>query len=263
MVAQVLDPGNLWVIDGNSIAGHWTQVMLVPVLLGAIGYLLLQHGVIRSENWTFAGIACIVFAILISLAMVPSDLESIVRVCFFVLAIGGAISFIVAREPVHAALGFATAVLSTCGVLFMEQALFIAAATMIVYAGATIIIFLFVLMFSHQKDLRRYEIQLNNPILAASIGTILLGTIIWSVTSDQEILPIRRDDTRPHSLARNDNRIGNSEVAMQKQIPSSTAALGRTMYTDYLLAIELAGTVLLVATLGAIALAERPTEAKA
>ena len=41
-------------------------------------------------------------------------------------------------------------------------------------------------------------------------------------------------------------------------IPDSTAELGRSLYTDYLAAVELAGAVLLVATIGAIALATRP-----
>ena len=45
-----------------------------------------------------------------------------------------------------------------------------------------------------------------------------------------------------------------------RYVPKLTAGLGRSMYTDYLLAVELAGTVLLIATIGAIALAQRTTE---
>jgi NADH-quinone oxidoreductase subunit J len=166
---------------------------------------------------------------------------------------------------VHAALGFATAVLSSCGVMFMQQAYFVAAATMIVYAGATIIIFLFVLMFAQQTHLRFYDVHLTRPTLAVVIASAIMAAILFSVAGEGEIQPIKIDATRPYSLSAQGSQFiqvdENTTMAqVQRFIPSKTAGLGRALYTDYLMAVEVAGTILLVATIGAIALAQKPEE---
>lgn len=83
--------------------------------------------------------------------------------------------------------------------------------------------------------------------------------------------PVRVDATRALSSADLPDNLSTEagKAAAQKLdaidpslrfVPKSTAGLGRSMYTDYLIAVELAGTVLLVATIGAIALAQRTTE---
>jgi len=249
----------------------WTSSMLVPIVLGAVGYMLIQHGVVKSKAFLGGGAVSLVLAVGFALGFTPGTFESYVLMSFCAVATGGGIGFLTAREPVYAALGFATAVLSVCGVLFMQSALFIAAATMIVYAGATIIIFLFVLMFAQQTELRTYDIQLNNPLVAAAIGAVLLATITMCVTSDNAIMPVKVDSTRAMSAASLPDSLS-SEAGIEaakkldaidpalRYVPKLTAGLGRSMYTDYLLAVELAGTVLLVATIGAIALAQRTTE---
>jgi NADH-quinone oxidoreductase subunit J len=251
--------------------GAWASSMLIPVVFGAIGYLLIQHGVVKSRSFVGAGALSLLVAVGVAFGFTPCTFESCVLMVFCAVATGGGIGFLTAREPVYAALGFATSVLSVCGVLFMQSALFIAAATMIVYAGATIIIFLFVLMFAQQSELRTYDVQLNNPFVAAAIGAILLATIAMCVTGDKSMLPLRLDTTRVMSAASLPDDLSSDagkEAAKKmdaidpnlRYVPKLTAGLGRSMYTDYLLAVELAGTVLLVATIGAIALAQRTTE---
>jgi NADH-quinone oxidoreductase subunit J len=271
LMAQLAPDAAVVQSASNAIAPTWSMTMLVPIVIGALGYLLIQQGVFNSKPAWIGGIVTCAAAIVISLGFVPMSLESYILMGFCALATGGGVGFLVAREPVHAALGFATAVLSTCGVMFIQSALFIAAATMIVYAGATIIIFLFVLMFAQQTDLRTYDIQLTNPLLASAIGAILLATITMCVTGENAIAAVQVDATRPYSHAElpKDLRSLKAEELLQKtapearSIPSVTAGLGRSLYTDYLLAVELAGTVLLVATIGAIALAQRTQESQA
>ncbi|MCY2985133.1 MAG: NADH-quinone oxidoreductase subunit J [Planctomycetota bacterium] len=259
------------VVDSAVPIQAWTNSMLVPIVLGAVGYLFIQHGVVKSKAYFAAGAVAVLLAVGFALGFTPGTFDSYVLMAFCAVATGGGIGFLTAREPVYAALGFATAVLSVCGVLFMQSALFIAAATMIVYAGATIIIFLFVLMFAQQTELRTYDVQLNNPLVAAAIGAILLATITMCVTKNNAILPVRVDSTRVMSAASLPDSLS-SEAGKEaskkldaidpnlRYVPKLTAGLGRSMYTDYLLAVELAGTVLLVATIGAIALAQRTTE---
>ncbi len=270
-IAQTVPEAPDQPVLSQAAAGAWSLAMVVPIVLGAVGYLLIQHGIVKSREFVVAGVVSLVLAAGLAFWFTPGTFESCILILFCALATGGGIGFLVAREPVYAALGFATAVLSVCGVLFMQAALFIAAATMIVYAGATIIIFLFVLMFAQQTELRTYDVQLNNPLVAATIGAILLATITMCVTGDKAMLPPRVDPTRAMSAADLPNNLS-SEVGKEaarkldaidptlRFVPNLTAGLGRSMYTDYLLAVELAGTVLLVATIGAIALAQRSTE---
>jgi NADH-quinone oxidoreductase subunit J len=270
LAQQSVDPGNLARVPGTHFAGHFSKVMLASILLGGVAYWLMQYGVVKNKFATWGGMGLFAIGILFAFAAIPTDdSTALIRFCFSILAVSGGLGFIVAREPVHAALGFATAVLSSCGVLFMQEAYFVAAATMIVYAGATIIIFLFVLMFAQQTNLRAYDLKLTNPLLASVIATTLVITITWSVAEEGEILPIKLDTTRVNSLAAPPDADGSaapmptrgmSDEQANRFVPSKTSGLGRAMYTDYLMAIELAGTILLVATIGAIVLAQRPVE---
>lgn len=246
----------------------WQLGMITPIVLGALAYLLLQHGVLtKSKQLIAGGVISFCGAIVFAIGFAPSTMESVMLMCFCSIATAGGISFLVAREP-DAALGFATAVLSTCGIMFMQSALFLAAATMIVYAGATIIIFLFVLMFAQQTQLRTYDVQLTNPVVAAAIGAVLLITITMCVTGEKGIKLASPDASRPYSGAVLPEELRSSAANdfLKNQpiesisVPGTTAGLGRSLYTDYLIAVELAGAVLLVATIGAIALAQRPAE---
>jgi NADH-quinone oxidoreductase subunit J len=251
---QGVDPGNLAKVANGSSGVTFSTLMLASIIFGAVAYGLLQHGVVKDRRATWAGLGLFAIGVILAFLATPAgDSTALIRFCFSALALSGGLAFIVAREPVHAALGFATAVLSSCGVLFMQEAYFVAAATMIVYAGATIIIFLFVLMFAQQTNLRAYDLKLTKPLFAAATATALVIAIAWSVSDDGEVLRSAADATRPHSATIDSS----TDVAV---VPSKTSGLGRAMYTDYLMAIELAGTILLVATIGAIILAQRPVE---
>jgi NADH-quinone oxidoreductase subunit J len=187
--------------------------------------------------------------LLITVTHQPS-LDTYILLAFCGLATGGGIAFLSVRQPIYAALGFATAILSCAGVLFMQSALFVAAAMMIVYAGATIIIFLFVLMFSQQSSLETYELKLNRPLLASLIGGLLLGILVYSFQSIEGLNATQwsQPTTRPLSV---ENKLAT---------PSSSAALGRAMFTEYLVTVELVGALLLASTIGAIAIAQRTIE---
>ncbi len=256
----------------SRVEGTWSWAMVIPIVLGAIGYLLIQEGVVRNKLWIGLGLIAFATSVVFAVGFLPPTLDAYIVFLFCTVATGGGVGFLTAREPVYAALGFATAVLSTCGILFMHSAMFIAAATMIVYAGATIIIFLFVLMFAQQTELRVYDIKLTNPCLACLIGTVMMIAISYCVTHEGSF-PLRKIDSSrlmseallPDELQSEDAKV---EFDRQKStsskdglgiVPQTTAGLGRALYTDYLIAVELAGTVLLVATIGAIALATKPT----
>src|SRR5205807_5925747 len=76
--------------------------------------------------------------------------ENVLFYCFSAIAIVSGGLLITQRNPVHAALSFALVVLSTCGLFLLQAAPFLMAATTIVYAGAIVVTFLFVIMLAQQ-----------------------------------------------------------------------------------------------------------------
>lgn len=225
----------------------WTLMGYWCAALAAIGWSALQYGLIRSKIGVATGIVLLIAATLLSTFHQFHSLERGVLILFMILAAIGCVGFTTLREPVYAALGFATAILSGCGVLFMQQALFVSAATMIVYAGATIIIFLFVLMFAQREYLQTYDLRFNRPYAAALVCTVLFGLLYYSICNTSI------ESAQPATLLSRPNSV------LVDNVPS-TAALGRSMYTDYLFTVEVAGTLLLVATIGAIGVAARSAQ---
>jgi NADH-quinone oxidoreductase subunit J len=169
-------------------------------------------------------------------------------VVFSSIAICGALGFILCREPVHAALSFAVNVLSGAGLFLLLDAPYAAVATVIVYAGATIIIFLFTLMFAQRSTLQIYDKKKSNPISSALAAASLIAILIYGISRD----------SRPTDIVSSSGiGISTGEVNSTPESPEvpKVSDLGRVMYTQYLWAIELAGAILLVATVGAIHIA--------
>jgi NADH-quinone oxidoreductase subunit J len=206
-------------------------------------------------------------------------IETFVLLLFAGLALLAGAGFILFRQPVYAAVSFTATVLSASVLYILLSAAYVAAATMVIYAGATIIIFLFVLMFAQHSNLQQYELKYSNlgPALVATLClTLLLG---YAITTRDNVeagitnLPLPPQAASPTADATTANTTGGdaqaTETAEPARLPGdlSVAALGRALYTRYLWTIELAGTLLLIAACGAIVIAQResnsPTGASA
>ena len=220
---------------------------------------------------------------------------------FCAIAVVLAIAFVLIKHPVHAALSFACVVLSAAGVYLLQDAAFVAASTVVVYAGATIIIFMFVLMFAQQTNLLDYDTHKQNPIAAGVVAIALAATVIavcvkefpkleTQLSSKNAVTEVaapsgeaaateatatdgsetKAADAPTGSLELKESTAvqpateENTEVkTVVKEDRFSVAKLGAAFYTRYLLAIEIAGTLLLVATIGAVVIAQREPHADA
>ncbi|HWV62175.1 MAG TPA: NADH-quinone oxidoreductase subunit J [Oxalicibacterium sp.] len=146
---------------------------------------------------------------------------------------------ITARNPVHAALYLVLAFFTAAGVWLLLEAEFLAIALVLVYVGAVMVLFLFVVMMLDINLDRLREgfweslpVALPVGILMAIEMVLILGTKHFGVE--------RVSAPAPHPAGY-----------------SNTAELGRVLYTDYLLTFELAAVILLVAIVAAIALTLR------
>ena len=181
---------------------------------------------------------------------------------FCAVAVVLAISFALIKHPVHAALSFACVVLAAAGVYLLQDAAFVAASTVVVYAGATIIIFMFVLMFAQQTNLLDYDTHKQNPLAAGVVAIALAATVMVVALRELPTLEAQLAAKNPVAEvaakdAATDIKTEAAVAVAAKADRFTVAKLGAAFYTRYLLAIEIAGTLLLVATLGAVVIAQR------
>jgi NADH:ubiquinone oxidoreductase subunit 6 (subunit J) len=125
-----------------------------------------------------AGLALMVAMFLILRTGVLSP-ETGLFYAFAALAIVAGVLLVTQRNPARAALSFALVVLSTCGLFLLLAAPFLMAATIIIYAGAIIVTFLFVLMLASQTGITDADARTREPLLATALGFLLLGCLIY------------------------------------------------------------------------------------
>ncbi len=185
---------------------------------------------------------------------------------FAVTAVGSAALMITDRNPVYAALWFAVTTLAVCGLFLLSSAPFLAAATVIVYAGAIVVTFLFVIMLAQQAGATNYDQRAYQPAAATIAAFVLLGCFLvalqsWGATGES----LAAEAEQPAANRQRFLHPSESQQANRLSRPAgddlgSLRNVGRSLFTDYLFAVEIAGTVLLIATIGAIAIAPRRTQ---
>lgn len=173
-------------------------------------------------------------------------------------AIGGAVLMISGRDPVHGALWFAVATLSVCGLFLELSAPFLAAATVIVYAGAIIVTFMFVIMLAQQGGATAYDQRPRLPLAGSLTSFFVLGALMFGLLDWQQNPPAAAAQGPALVAAAGD---GEQLAAISRPVTPEESrelkTLGLALFGHYLLAVELGGTLLLIATIGAIALAPR------
>lgn len=103
---------------------------------------------------------------------------------FAVIGLGAAVRMITHKRPVYSALYFIMTIIASCGMYLLLSAEFMAFALVIIYAGAILITYLFVIMLATQaptgdKDelLDEVDAEAREPILASAIGFVLVGLL--------------------------------------------------------------------------------------
>jgi len=161
--------------------------------------------------------------------------ETVVFYAFAAVLLVSGLRVITARNPVHGALFLVLAFFTAAGLWLLLRAEFLAIALVVVYVGAVMVLFLFVVMMLDINLERVREGFWGNLPLALVVGVIM----VWEMVT---VLAYRYWGTSPRQLPAN---------------YSNTKELGRVLYTDYAFAFEVAAVILLVAIIAAIALTLR------
>jgi len=171
------------------------------------------------------------------------------------IALVGAVRMITHPKPVYSAILFVMVVLATAGLLLLLRAEFLAMALVIIYAGAILVTYLFVIMLAQQSGAPVYDTTAREPFAAVAAGFLLAATIVG-------MLGEARAGTGAESLPVASEAADAWEglPADESAATSHTLAVGATLLTRYVVVFELAGVLLLVAIVGAIALVRRRVE---
>ena len=162
---------------------------------------------------------------------------------FSLVLLFAAFRVITARNPVHAVLYLMLAFSQAAAVWLLLKAEFLAITLVLVYLGAVMVLFLFVvMMLDINIDAMRRGFWKHFP-LAATVG-VLIALEMAAV-----VMGVRWTDASQSSALVN--------AAGQMIEPSNTKAVGKLLYTEYLYPLQIAATILLVAMIAAIALTLR------
>jgi NADH-quinone oxidoreductase subunit J len=151
----------------------------------------------------------------------------------------GAIGVVASRNPVHSALSLVATLFGIAVLFVAQEANFLAAVQVIVYAGAIVVLFLFVIMLLGVDRTENLKIEplVGQRVAAAVVGIAVVALPIAALASaDFEATGVRGDL--------------DPEVADVSQ-------LGESLFADYLYAFEITSLLLVIAVVGAVVLARR------
>lgn len=187
---------------------------------------------------------------------------------FFVAAaivLAGALGVILSRNPVHAALSLVMTLFGVAVLFINLEAYFLAAVQVIVYAGAIVVLFLFVIMLvgvDKAEDISTEPIIGQRQFaLLAGAGLLALAVVI-GVAAGGEITgeaPGDLDIERAVEITADFDGDGDEETRTEPPAENNIQQLGDALFTDYVFAFEITGILLTIAVVGAVVLARRPS----
>jgi NADH-quinone oxidoreductase subunit J len=238
---------------------HWLLILLLCVVAG-VGTVLLLPGkreqALRKVGGALMVISGLVLAGLLFYATFGSPSQSAHYWFwpFAAIAIVGAVRVITHPRPVYSALYFVLTTFASAGLFVLLWAEFMAAALILIYAGAILVTYVFVIMLAQQATtggdktagdvMADYDANSREPVVAAAVGFALMGLLLFVIL----------DKAGPKEIVKSPET-GTAAVFMNAS--ESTQSIGQHLFEHHLLNLELAGLLLTIATVGAIIIARR------
>ena len=165
---------------------------------------------------------------------------------FAVVAVVASMLVIAQRNPIYSVLLLIASFGALSGLYVLLDAPFVAVTQIIVYAGAIMVLFLFVVMLLNapheetESDERVHPLRRPGPMrFGAALAVALVVELVWALTT-----------------------VGGEAGAFPVASVSSVRAIGVSLFTDYAFAFEVTSVLILVAMVGAVVLARRDTPAR-
>jgi NADH-quinone oxidoreductase subunit J len=149
------------------------------------------------------------------------------------VAVAGAVSLILQRHPIHSALSLIVVMVALAGLYLLQGAEFVAAVQIIVYAGAIMVLFIFVIMLLNAGEEERSNVSRLARFLGVPLGIAFLVEVAYWI-------------------GRATAHLGSPPPEMV-----STRDLSSLLFREYVFPFELTSFLILIALLGALVLARR------
>jgi NADH-quinone oxidoreductase subunit J len=167
-------------------------------------------------------------------------METVIFLLFAAVALGSAIVVVTHKSPIYATLSLVLTLVSMAVLFILLGAPFLGALQILVYAGAIVVLFLFVIMLLNVQQEGEAHVDRGVQLWVAILGSLFFLGMFW--------LAFRSAGLRlggPHPLPLTEDQV-------------SLKGLAAALFTDYLLPFEIVGLLLLVAVIGATVAARKP-----
>jgi NADH-quinone oxidoreductase subunit J len=172
--------------------------------------------------------------------------EHLVFYAFAAVTVLGSLFVIVQRNPIYSVLSLIAAFFGLSGLYVLLDAPFVAIVQIIIYAGAIMVLFLFVVMLLNVPREDAAEWDRTHPLyrpwprrIGALLAVLLVAQLAWALLRTPGI---------------------GDGVGLQSAGLSDVGELGRVLFTDYMFAFEVTSILILAAMVGAVILARRQSE---
>src|SRR5215207_2613856 len=170
----------------------------------------------------------------------PTDISQLLFILFGAMALGCAVAMVAQRNPLYSAISLVGVFVSLACLYLTLQAPFIAAIQVIVYAGAIMVLVVFVIMLLNVEEEVRRPVRLSYLI---PVGVLLAAVLVGEAAFMLQLGNSGPEGFEPVQTA-------GSDVGL-------TASIGAGMFTKYLLPFEVTSVLILMALVGAITLARQ------
>ena len=228
-------------------------LILLMCVAAGVGTAVLLPGHKAARLRTAGGGVLAVVGLVLA-AVLPSLLTGVADAVFFWvfsgIALASAVRVVTHPRPVYSALYFVLTVFASAGLFVLLQAEFMAAALVLIYAGAILVTYVFVIMLASQATssapgdgplagVAGYDLHSREPVVAAAVGVALMGVLLLVVL---DRAPVGHD-------------VG--AAGMPTADGGPTQGLGTFLFRSQLAQLEVAGVILLVSMVGAIVISRR------
>lgn len=231
------------VVDMQAISP--TLIVVLCAIAGVGTVLMLparREAAIRKIGGAVVILAGVIFgATLVHYAATANDPMGLYFWIFAAMAVFGALRVVTHRRPVYSALYFVLTVFASAGLFVLLWAEFMAAALVLIYAGAILVTYVFVIMLAAQAgaggELSEGDLQSREPVASCTLGFGMMALLLYAIF-----------DRAPAAA---------SPAATPITADLSVRGLAHYLFASQLVTLELAGVLLTMAMVGAITIARR------
>ena len=167
----------------------------------------------------------------------------ILFLAFGAVCVGGAVNLLAQRHPINSALSLIAVMAALAGEYLLLGAEFVAAVQIIVYAGAVMVLFVFVIMLlnagEEERLPHRSRVATMLGVPALIIGLGIAAAFVTHLTGADRVA------------------IGGPEIMNGSDVFGNPSAIGQLLFSKYLLPFEVTSVLILIAIMGAVVLARR------